>query len=90
MTQHGFIAKEVEDKLRAEVEEIERSAMLDQPGWRERLDRASDQNRRAALQILLRPPTFERWCVLTEALAPIAVNAFGSPAATTGTPRAAC
>jgi hypothetical protein len=55
-------------KLRSEMEEIERSAVFNQPKCKERLDRASDQDREKALQILLSPSAFEQWQVRKLAL----------------------
>jgi hypothetical protein len=54
--------------LRNERDQIERSAMTDQFGWKERLAGASAQTREQVLQILLPPPTFERWRMLTTSL----------------------
>jgi hypothetical protein len=62
------IADDDLERLRAEREKIERNAMLDQPGWKERLDRAPDHVREEALRILLPQPTFERWRIIREAL----------------------
>jgi hypothetical protein len=63
-----MIADDDLERLRAEREKIERNAMLDQPGWKERLDKAPDQVRDEALRTLLPRPTFERWHIITEVL----------------------
>ena len=52
------------DEIRAKMDEIERSAMRDQPGWKPRLDAATHHDSEAALRILLEPPAFEQWHVL--------------------------
>jgi hypothetical protein len=52
------------DEIRAKMDEIERGVMWDQPRWKQRLDAATDQNREAALKILLEPADFEQWHVL--------------------------
>jgi hypothetical protein len=55
-------------RLHAELEKIERDAMLDQRGWMAFLDGQSGEGRKAALSIVLQRPLFEQWCVLTDAL----------------------
>jgi hypothetical protein len=52
------------DEIRAEIDQIERSAMRDQPGWKQRLDAATDHDREEALRTHLELPAFERWQVL--------------------------
>ena len=51
------------DQIRAEIEEIERSAMQDQRGWKEYLGRLSDRAREVHLETLLKRTDFERWLV---------------------------
>jgi len=54
------------DEIHAEIDQIERSAMLDQPGWKEYLDRLSDRGRERHLEILFKdqPQHFDRWRLL--------------------------
>ena len=59
------------DEIHAEIDQIERGAMWDQPGWKLRLDGASDHDREVALQTLLEPPTFERSRILRMMLSEI-------------------
>jgi hypothetical protein len=59
----------MKDKIRAEIDQIERSAMCDQLGWKLRLDRATDHDREVALRTTLELPAFERWRVLKMMLA---------------------
>jgi hypothetical protein len=65
------MTSDVEKRLRAEIDEIVRSAMPGQPQLKERLDKAADHDREQALRILLKPPIFDQWRVRTLMLAEI-------------------
>jgi hypothetical protein len=55
----------VKARLRAEKEEIERQAMLGQPGFTDYLAKLSRDSRVRAMKVALPDRvTFERWCVL--------------------------
>jgi hypothetical protein len=55
--------KAVANRARAEMEEIERAAMRDQPGWKAYLANLSEQAREIAVSTLTDRRTFERWRV---------------------------
>ena len=67
-----MIRNEIDDRLYfdAEIENIERDAMGNQPGWKAHLDRPPGPDRERALEILLRPfpSAYERRRILKEML----------------------
>jgi hypothetical protein len=56
--------KALANRARAEIEEIERAAMRDQPGWKGYLANLSEQAREIAVSTLTDRKTFDRWRVL--------------------------
>jgi len=52
------------NRARAEMEEIERAAMRDQPGWKAYFANLSEQAREIAVSTLTDRRTFDRWRVL--------------------------
>ena len=54
----------IANRARAEMEQIERAATRDQPGWTGYLANLSEQGREIAMSAATDRTTFDRWCVL--------------------------
>ena len=65
-----MIRNEIDNRLyfEADIENVERDAMGNQPGWKARLDRAPGPDREKAFEILLHPSAYERRRILKEML----------------------
>jgi hypothetical protein len=65
-----MIRNEIDDQLycEAEIENIERDAVGNQPGWKARLDRPPGPDREKAFETLLHPSAYERRRILKEML----------------------